>query len=980
MKILLQGGNYKNSFNPQIYFGHIVEKGIPGHEVVTFGLHERDQIRWRPEEPFDAVLSRLPAGWRPDVYLCQGAEYHLFPEGLERAPFPLVATVFDYDYHVTSAMRYARLFDLIVAYGEEAKEDFQKMGCPRVVSVPDWSGFLPEMFPGPPRPFEGRAFDITFAGQIDDVHHPDRSGLLLRLAELPESVRVRIQTYLTPREYGRILSDSRLVFTYHRRGEIQSRLLDAMANGAVGFCPEAGEIGRYFQDQTARDPEYLSFSEDRIEAVVGRWLDDPRVGIRMSRSGRRKAMAAYDSRTALKRLFDAVAAELPDLRAPRDRPPDGGWEVFYPIKSLYSDDAQQHWLRHLERSRVRLEEKVAASPSPLDLNELAVCLIGLANGDRNRSGGIRRINRAVQVLKDCLERYPRYAMAAFNLGWVYVLIREDAAAESTFRYAALLLESGEGLLDPAANYDIEHNALPHSFRRPYYDDMLDYIRTRRPEPLERMKRLIASTCWYLAGMAARRLGKSDRVGDALHKAVRADGRRGAVLFALARELRRQGRLSEAAAACSRALELLPFDPKVVRDTAAYRYESGDVSGTRQILDRWRRVAGRVDLLSGYKEYFEESHRRPERLLSRPPVSVVIPLYNYGRFIVPCIASVLNQTYERIEIIVVDHGSTDDGPERVRAFGDRVRLLQCPRDGSAHNTTAPLNMGIREAQGEFIAWLNADDLFHPEKIERQIDAVVMDDSVDLVYSDYLCEILAGVSPENLKYLQIHFRKEDWQALSHNGYLRGLGRCPRSERHEILYKMMEGNFIIASTTLIRKSVFDRHGYFEETLPQAQDYAMWMSIMASSARVVHLPEALATFRIHETNTRSWEGMMGEVNRVRRRALQWPIVAFDPRLKARGSAQSRAAAHFRLVQPLLSGGLLVEALDQVGRAVRLDPNHTGYAQELRRLDAALQACIQGGTPAISIYRDSPAPRWAVGGRSSPVGAPRSVLGKGSS
>lgn len=932
MKILLQGGNFKNSFNPQIYFGHIVEKGIPGHEVITLGLHERDQIKWAPEEPFEAILDRLPKGWLPDVYLCQGAEYHLIPRGIEEAPFSIAATVIDYDYHVTSALRFARLFDLIVTYGEAARKDFEGMGAARVISVPDWSGFLPEMFPYPPGPYGERAIDISFAGHIDDINHGDRSRLLFRLAQLPERVKVRIETYLPPEEYGRRLADSRVVFTYHRRGEIQSRLLDAMANGAVGLCPEGGEIGRFFEDRDR--PEYFAYTDDRLEEQILSWLDDQIQGGRAAERGRRKAFQEYDSRTALKRLFDAVEREMVNLRPSFARPLAGETEVYYPIKSIYSDNALADWHRWLDGSAARLEAMVASDRSPYLRNELAVCLLALAAGSRDRSESLQRINRAIGVLKECLELHPDYTMAAFNLAWIYTLSGKEEAAITTFRYAAALLESGDGVLDHAASFDIEHNFLPHSFRRIYYDDLLEYVRTRGREPRQRMKNVLASTCWHLAGMSIRRQRCSlSEVLEYLRKAVSLDDRRGSLHHAIGRELHRLGRTVEARESTERALAALPFDPRVARDAASIRLQTGDAVGAREILDRWSLASGRVDLLASYSEFFITARQEPARLLKRPLVSVVIPLYNYGRFITECIRSVLQQTYEPIEVIVVDHGSTDDGPEKVRAFGDRVRFLSCLRDSSAHNTSAPLNMGILAARGEFISWLNADDLFLPEKIERQVDAVIMDDRVGLVYTNYIVEILQGVSPENLKFLHMGLEPDDWDFLAREGRIRGRGTIESYPRHEVLYRLLEGNFIIASTTLIRKAVFEEFGLFDECLPQSQDYAMWLRIISSSWKALRLPEELAVFRIHETNTKSWETMVSEISGVRREAISWPIEVFDPRLGNGSADEDRAAACHRLIHPLVMNGMHVEALEQIERALSLDPGNKRYHDERARL-----------------------------------------------
>ena len=96
------------------------------------------------------------------------------------------------------------------------------------------------------------------------------------------------------------------------------------------------------------------------------------------------------------------------------------------------------------------------------------------------------------------------------------------------------------------------------------------------------------------------------------------------------------------------------------------------------------------------------------------VSVVIPAFNGERFIGPTIESALAQTYSSVEIIVVDDGSTDATQEAVRRFGDRVRYLRQSNQGGA----AARNQGISAARGDWVAFLDQDDLWLPQKLERQ----------------------------------------------------------------------------------------------------------------------------------------------------------------------------------------------------------------------------------------------------------------------
>ena len=99
----------------------------------------------------------------------------------------------------------------------------------------------------------------------------------------------------------------------------------------------------------------------------------------------------------------------------------------------------------------------------------------------------------------------------------------------------------------------------------------------------------------------------------------------------------------------------------------------------------------------------------------PLVSVVIPTYNYGRYVTEAVDSALAQTYPAVEVIVVDDGSTDDTRERLAAYGDRIRYIYQANAG----LSAARNTGIRAASGPFVAFLDSDDAFHPRKLELQM---------------------------------------------------------------------------------------------------------------------------------------------------------------------------------------------------------------------------------------------------------------------
>src|SRR5438477_3130042 len=162
----------------------------------------------------------------------------------------------------------------------------------------------------------------------------------------------------------------------------------------------------------------------------------------------------------------------------------------------------------------------------------------------------------------------------------------------------------------------------------------------------------------------------------------------------------------------------------------------------------------------------------------PRVSVVIPNYNYAHFVGDAIDSVLAQTFADFEIIVVNNGSTDSSLEVLQRYEDRIRLFDQDNRGQA----GARNRGIEESQGELIAFLDADDVWEPNKLEKQIP-LFDDPSVGLVYCGHLV-----VDQE----------------------LRTLGVCIPTNRGRLLRRFAENvaSAIIGgeSTAVIRKRCFD------------------------------------------------------------------------------------------------------------------------------------------------------------------------------
>ena len=195
----------------------------------------------------------------------------------------------------------------------------------------------------------------------------------------------------------------------------------------------------------------------------------------------------------------------------------------------------------------------------------------------------------------------------------------------------------------------------------------------------------------------------------------------------------------------------------------------------------------------------------------PKVSVIMPNYNYGRFLGEALQSVLGQTFADFEIIVVDDGSTDNTKEVVGSFADtRVKYIYQENRG----VSAAYNRGILASSGEYIAFLDADDVWLPQKLELQVKVLDSCPDVALVCSDgfVLDDQTGGIIGRF------------WHgAKQFHGWF-----SPREASQNALRNLLfRGVFIFESGTMVRREVFGEVGGFDESLKTHLDWEMFVRV---------------------------------------------------------------------------------------------------------------------------------------------------------
>jgi hypothetical protein len=209
--------------------------------------------------------------------------------------------------------------------------------------------------------------------------------------------------------------------------------------------------------------------------------------------------------------------------------------------------------------------------------------------------------------------------------------------------------------------------------------------------------------------------------------------------------------------------------------------------------------------------------------NEPLVSIIIPVYNGSNYLAKAIDSSLNQTYNNIEVIIVDDGSTDDTKQICLTYGDKVRYFRKENGG----TSSALNYGISKMNGEYFSWLSHDDLYHENKIQKQIE-VLREIDFDKEYfvgtTANLVNATGNVIRRNKKKSTVYYSNEEVNDLVYKKNLNGCG------------------LLIPKKMLVDIAGFDhRYKYM-------QDLVCWIRIINNGAKFIYLREDLVSSRIHE------------------------------------------------------------------------------------------------------------------------------------
>lgn len=270
------------------------------------------------------------------------------------------------------------------------------------------------------------------------------------------------------------------------------------------------------------------------------------------------------------------------------------------------------------------------------------------------------------------------------------------------------------------------------------------------------------------------------------------------------------------------------------------------------------------------------------------VSVIIPSYNHAQFVRAAVESALAQTYTDLEISVIDDGSKDNTAQVVAEFGNAVRYIYQENQG----LSAARNTGIRHATGEYIALLDADDLWLPTYVAEQIANLERHPKAGLTYSWWS-----------------HI-DQDGATMPEPGYY--------DQHGNLLMELALMNHFPPVGVVIRKQCIEEAGYFDEKLFALEDWDLWLRISTNGWEIEYVPQVLAQYRRHSNNmtldvSRMERNQLAVLDKLERSTVAAQVSHLIPQARANVHLNSALSYHLQ--------GKAEASYQALGKAVKLWP-----------------------------------------------------------
>lgn len=215
-------------------------------------------------------------------------------------------------------------------------------------------------------------------------------------------------------------------------------------------------------------------------------------------------------------------------------------------------------------------------------------------------------------------------------------------------------------------------------------------------------------------------------------------------------------------------------------------------------------------------------------IKQPLVSVIMPTYNYAQFIGDAIESVINQTWQTWEMLIIDDGSTDNTESVVQFYvskDSRIRYFALGQNSG--RAAVARNYGISNSKGKYVAFLDSDDMWKPTKIERQIELLENNENIFLVYTRYI-------------------------VMKNGTFSKILPKRRKLRSGKVFTSLFLSNNFIGSSTVLLRNILKENNLFDTDikLRAIEDYALWLKI-AKNKHVAYIDDPLVVYREHGSNT---------------------------------------------------------------------------------------------------------------------------------
>jgi len=222
------------------------------------------------------------------------------------------------------------------------------------------------------------------------------------------------------------------------------------------------------------------------------------------------------------------------------------------------------------------------------------------------------------------------------------------------------------------------------------------------------------------------------------------------------------------------------------------------------------------------------------------VSIIMPVYNEGKLMRDAISSVINQTFKDWELIIVNDASTDSTLKIAREFEKKERRIRVVSHRKNKGRAAALNTGIKKARGKYIAFLDGDDIYLPEKTEKQVKFLEKHRDVDIVYGDMK---VLNIDGKERIVRSIEFKENPKKILLESRKRKDLKEIKPS----LLLSSDEKRFIPGCSVMLRKKVFNKIR-FDENLKNSEDYDLWFQMIGKGFKFAKMNFVTYIYRQHQ------------------------------------------------------------------------------------------------------------------------------------